>query len=122
MTGWGIRTLYQTPGNDGSPGRRGRAMALVLGVALAALIGRWAWELGGPVAAVAAAAVYALDPNFLGHAALVKNDVGISLAYLAASYARGRPGGGWGGARRRGSPSPRRRRWALNSPACCWPR
>lgn len=88
MTAFGIDVLYHTPGNDGIElVRRGRMMALILGVALAALIGRWAWELGGIVACVAATWMYSLDPNFLGHAALVKNDVAIAFAYAAASYA-----------------------------------
>jgi hypothetical protein len=72
--------------------RRARKMALVWGVALAALIGWWAWELGGPVAAVAATFLYCLDPNFLGHAPLAKNDVVSAFCYLAAAYALWRAG------------------------------
>jgi hypothetical protein len=85
---WAVQTLYQTPGNDGiALVTRGRFMALILGVALAVLIGRWAWRLGGAAAAVAATYIYCLDPNFLGHAPLVKNDVAFALAYFAAAYA-----------------------------------
>ena len=85
---WDIRLLYRTPANNGiEVVRRGRIMALVLGVALAVLIGCWAGRLGGPVAAVAATFIYCWDPNFLGHAALVKNDVAIALLYLATVYA-----------------------------------
>jgi 4-amino-4-deoxy-L-arabinose transferase-like glycosyltransferase len=93
LTAWDVRVIYETPGNDGiAIVRRARAMALILAVALAALIGRWAWELGGPVAAVTATALYCLDPNFLGHGALVKNDVAITFAYLAGAYALWRVG------------------------------
>jgi hypothetical protein len=61
-----------------------------LGAALGALIAWWTWQLARPVGSAAAAvagtvalAAFALDPNFLGHSPLVKNDVPISLAFLA---------------------------------------
>jgi hypothetical protein len=85
---WCVQTLYRTPGNDGiALVERGRVMALILGVLLAILIARWAWQLGGPAAAVAATFLYCLDPNFIGHAPLVKNDVAFTLFYLAGAYA-----------------------------------
>jgi len=88
-----VTTLYHTPGNDGiALVNRGRVMALILGVVLAAMICIWAWQLGGPIAALAATFVFCLDPNFLGHAPLVKNDVGFTLAFFAASYALWRVG------------------------------
>ena len=93
LTAYHLDALYHTPGVNGeSIVRQARAMCLILGVALAALIAYWAWELAGPVAAVVAAFVYCLDPNFLGHAALVKNDVAVTLAYLGAAYAIWRAG------------------------------
>jgi|GEM_PF-309200 len=93
QTAFAVHTLYQTPGNDGLEiVRRGRMMALLVALALAGLIGKWAWELGGGVCAVAAMSLFCLDPNFLGHGPLVKNDVAITLAYLAAAYALWRCG------------------------------
>jgi hypothetical protein len=90
---WCVQTLYRTAGNDGiALVNRGRAMALVLGVILAILIGRWAWKLAGPTAAVAAMLLYCMDPNFLGHAPLVKNDVAFALLYFATAYAIWRAG------------------------------
>jgi hypothetical protein len=90
---WDVKMLYRTPANDGFEiMRRARMMSLLLGVALAALIGRWAWRLGGAAAAVAATFVYVWDPNFLGHAPLVKNDVPTALAFLAGAYAIWRVG------------------------------
>src|ERR1700722_377526 len=72
---WCVNTLYRTPGNDGiALVARGRAMALILAVALAIVIARWTWRIGGPIAAVAATFLYCLDPNFLGLGPLVKND------------------------------------------------
>lgn len=52
-----------------------RAVVLLVGCVLGALIGVWAWKLGGAVGALVACGLFAADPNFLGHAALVKNDV-----------------------------------------------
>jgi hypothetical protein len=83
---WGFShdTLYSTPGNDAvAIARTARAMMAVIGVALGGLAAWLAWRIGGPVAGVAAAALFALDPNLAGHAPLVKNDVAMSLVYLA---------------------------------------
>ncbi|HUB26762.1 MAG TPA: hypothetical protein VL992_15155 [Tepidisphaeraceae bacterium] len=88
LSAWTNLILFHTPGVDAlAIIERGRIMSLLLALTLAALIGRWAWQLGGSIAAIAATALYCLDPNFLGHGALVKNDVPIALAYLAAAYA-----------------------------------
>jgi hypothetical protein len=90
---WDVQMVYRTPENDGfAIMRRARIMALACGIALAGLIGWCAWQLGGAPAAVAATFVYVWDPNFLGHAPLVKNDVAMSLAYLAGAYAVWRVG------------------------------
>jgi hypothetical protein len=59
-----------------------RLRMLFLGVVLGAGIAWWAWRLGGPVAGAVAAAGFCLDPNFLAHSPLLKNDVAISLAFL----------------------------------------
>jgi hypothetical protein len=72
--------------------RRGQIMCLILGVILALLAGRWAWDLGersggGLVPAIAATGLICFDPNFLGHAPLVKNDVASALCFLACAYA-----------------------------------
>ena len=90
---WVVPTLFRTPGNH--PDRfiaRSRAMMLLLGVALGAVIALWARQLAGPVAMVAATALYALDPNFLAHAPLVKNDVPLALLGFALAYATWRAG------------------------------
>lgn len=71
---------------------RARVMCLILGVALALLIARWAWELGGTIPCIAATFLYCLDPNFLGHAALAKNDVPCALFYAATAYAAWKAG------------------------------
>jgi hypothetical protein len=90
---WVVQTLYRTPGNDPiAVVNSARVMALILGVGLAVCIAVWAWQLAGPAAAAAAAFLYCLDPNFIGHAPLAKNDVGFTLAYLAAAYAMWRLG------------------------------
>ena len=80
-----VRTLFQTPGNDGVGFiQRSRFMMLLVPVLmLGPLVAWWGWKLGGPIAAVGATLMLALDPNFLAHGALVKNDVPISFVMLA---------------------------------------
>jgi hypothetical protein len=90
---WCVQTLYRTPGNDAIAFvQRSRAMMLVFGPILGAMIGWWAWRLGGATAAVVATALFCLDPNFLAHAPVVKNDVMFSAALLGLSYALWRSG------------------------------
>src|SRR3982750_2234283 len=53
----------------------------------------WAWKLAGRIGAFAATACYALDPNFIGHASLVKNDVPLALVtvgLMCAIWSAGR--------------------------------
>ena len=77
------QVFYYTPGND--------AVGMLLAQARIANADSsawssepasawWAWRLNGPVAAAISVAVFSFDPNFLGHAPLVKNDVPIALA------------------------------------------
>ena len=79
------RTLFQTPENDGVAFvQRSRLMMLLVPVLmLGPLVAWWGWELGGPIVAVGATLMLALDPNFLAHGPLVKNDVPISFVMLA---------------------------------------
>ncbi len=89
------RTLFQTPGNDGVRFiQRTRLMMLLAAVLmLGPLIAWWGWKLGGAGVAVGATLMFALDPNFLAHAPLVKNDVPMSLVMLllaASTWAVGR--------------------------------
>jgi hypothetical protein len=85
---WTTVTLYDTPGLDADAFlARSRAMMLVLAVALGAAIATWAGQIAGGAAAVVAAALFAIDPNFLAHAPLVKNDVTIALVMFAMVWA-----------------------------------
>ncbi len=78
---WGVTTLYRTPANDPVRLIRNcRAMMLLVALLLGACIARWAWHLGGAVAGIGATAFYALDPNFIAHGSLMKNDVAFSLS------------------------------------------
>jgi len=75
--------LYSTPGVDADTLLRGgRARMILLGVVLGAMIGWWAWRVAGPLAAMVATAFFCLDPNFLAHTPLIKNDVAVTLAFL----------------------------------------
>jgi len=93
--GWELanRTLFQTPGNDGAAFiNRSRFMMVLLGCGLGIILTIWAWQIGGPMAAMITAGLYSLDPNLIGHAGLVKNDVALGLMLLAVFHACWRAG------------------------------
>jgi 4-amino-4-deoxy-L-arabinose transferase-like glycosyltransferase len=76
--------LFETPNIDpDSVLFDARLHMLPLGILLGILIAWWAWRLAGPIAAVVAAAAFSLDPNFLAHSTLVKNDVPLTLLLTA---------------------------------------
>jgi hypothetical protein len=90
---WSVTAMYATPGVDADAFlARSRAMMLVPGVLLGVAIGWWAGQIAGGVAAIAATALFAFDPNFLAHAPLVKNDVTMALVMFAMVWAAWRCG------------------------------
>ncbi len=90
---WSSRTLFGTPGVDGAAFiNRARAMMLLLGLGLGAMIAFWTYKLAGSVAAIVALTLFCFDPNFLGHAPLVKSDVAFSLALFSLAFASWRLG------------------------------
>ncbi len=90
---WGVTTLYRTQGNDPVGFiNRCRAMMLIVAVAAGGLIAYWSWKLGGGVAAVVATALFAFDPNFLAHSALMKNDVAFAFSLLLLAWTLWRAG------------------------------
>ncbi|HEY1629600.1 MAG TPA: phospholipid carrier-dependent glycosyltransferase, partial [Tepidisphaeraceae bacterium] len=93
-----VDTLYHTPGTDADAFlNKSRMMFIIVGVALGALTAIWSWQLAGIAAAVIATAFFALDPNFMAHTALVKNDVMLSffMAGLAMALWRFGRRGTW---------------------------
>ena len=92
LTPWWQRTLYDPANDVESLVQRSRAMALIIGVALGVMIAWYAWRFSGSLAALIATCLFALDPNFLAHAAVVKNDVAATLIFLALAYALWRAG------------------------------
>ncbi|HYV18942.1 MAG TPA: hypothetical protein VFC25_07925 [Verrucomicrobiae bacterium] len=66
---------------------RARLMMLVVAVALGGLVVLFGWRLGGPVAALVATALFALDPGLIGHASLVKNDIALAFVTLLLAFA-----------------------------------
>jgi 4-amino-4-deoxy-L-arabinose transferase-like glycosyltransferase len=90
-----VAFLYRTPANVPLLERffaRQRDMMLLVALGLGVVIVWWARKLGGKVAAMTAATLFALDPNFLAHGSLVKNDVALSLVMLALALAVWRAG------------------------------
>ena len=59
---------------------------LVLGGALLALIGWWAYRLWGPRATVLALALTSLEPNLVAHSSLVTTDIGAALFIFLTVY------------------------------------
>jgi hypothetical protein len=88
-----VPTLFRSPQTNAQALiLRGRIMMLILAVALGALIAWWSWRSGGSVAAVVATAAFALDPTFLAHGPLIKNDVALALTLLGLAVAVWRAG------------------------------
>ncbi|WP_428938008.1 phospholipid carrier-dependent glycosyltransferase [Fontivita pretiosa] len=99
---YSVHVLYGWRGNNGDAFiQKSRFMFVPVGMGLGGLIGWWAWRIAqqrhgaayagaGAAAGFLATALLALDPNFLAHSALVKNDVMLSLlmASLAAALWR----------------------------------
>ena len=82
-----VDTMSRTPGNDGEAMvQRARGLMLVLGAVLVAVTFGWARAAGGAVAGALAGALVAMDPNFLSHAALMKNDVPFTLLVAATLW------------------------------------
>lgn len=65
----------------------GRYPILLLGLILGAVTARWAKELFGWKAAIAALALHALSPNLLANAALATTDLPVAAFYVFTLYA-----------------------------------
>jgi hypothetical protein len=63
-----------------------RLVNLLLGAALAALAGWWAYRLWGGAAGVVALALACFDPTLVAHASLITPDVGLALFATLALY------------------------------------
>jgi hypothetical protein len=100
---WQMQMLYRTPGNDGAAFvNHYRAVMLCIAVGMGAFLAAFVWRAAIAIgatpaaaggAAVLSSALLALDPNFLAHAPLMKNDVASAFAMLvtvAATWSAGR--------------------------------
>ena len=92
--GRAVQTEAFTDGRDfvfGNGGDRvlfpARMAAMVFTLALALLLYRVGRRLFGWIAGLFALALFVFDPNFLANGALVTTDVGMTLMFLAATYA-----------------------------------
>lgn len=85
---WVEDLLYHVPGHEPAELINGSRMAMAtLGAVIVALACVIAWKLAGPIAAIGAGVLLALDPLLLGHAPLVKNDVAMTLMMLLLTAA-----------------------------------
>ena len=64
----------------------GRYASLALGLALAALVCRWAGELFGREAGLAALFIITFDPNILAHSSLLTTDIAVTCLMCVACY------------------------------------
>jgi hypothetical protein len=85
---YAMNNLYRTEGNNAEELiQESRRMFVILGVLLGALLACWSWKLAGPLAALVTTALFAFDPNFLAHSAIVKNDVMLTLCFATMAMA-----------------------------------
>jgi hypothetical protein len=84
--GFADRLLWNSSAPVGAVIFAARVPVMWLTLILAALVARWARELGGAWAGVLAMALLVLDPNVLAHGRLATNDVGLACATVAACY------------------------------------
>jgi hypothetical protein len=81
-------TLYgQTGLNSDALIQRSRAVFVAVAIALGVVVATWSWQIGGKWAAVISLAFFCFDPNFIAHAAVIKNDVAVSLCILLLALA-----------------------------------
>jgi hypothetical protein len=102
--GWGLG-YYFTQANAAryqSLYVRGRSMIVLLSLVAAGVMAKWAFDLYGSGAALAALALFALSPSLLAHGHLVTLDMAGTLGFLLSLYAN------W---RLLESPTPRRAIW-----------
>jgi predicted membrane-bound dolichyl-phosphate-mannose-protein mannosyltransferase len=64
----------------------GRLPGLLMGAAIVALVGWWAYRLWGPGAAVLGTALAAFEPNLVTNACLITTDVGSALFIFLTMY------------------------------------
>jgi hypothetical protein len=64
-----------------------RIPIIFLGLLMAAVIGRWAWELYGLRSAVLALALVAFSPTLLAHTSLATTDIGCAAFFVGTLYA-----------------------------------
>ena len=86
----GHRFLFGVGNDPESMLRRGRAMTLLLTLALGVAVYAWSRHLFGRVGGFVSLTLYAFNPHVLAHGALMTSDVAASLFFLVALRAIGR--------------------------------
>ena len=80
-------TMYKSGNDEQRVLNASRAVCTTIGVVLGVLVAWWSYRLAGSIAAIAATTLYALCPNFLAHASIVKNDVPLACVMLGLMLA-----------------------------------
>jgi hypothetical protein len=83
----GYRFLYETGNDPASMLRRGRAMVLLLALALGVTVYSWSRELFGAAGAFVSLTLCCFCPHLLAHGSLITSDVAAALFFLLASGA-----------------------------------
>ena len=78
--------LYNSPPSADQILALSRFPNLLLGAALVALTGWWAYRLWGNHAAILAVALASLEPNLVAHSSLITTDVGVTLFIFLTVY------------------------------------
>jgi hypothetical protein len=89
MNHWSLGYLFMQRNADAYQSLfvRGRAVIVLLALALGGLLYRWASELYGRAAGVAAVALFAFSPDLLAHGHLVTLDLAGALGFTLTAYA-----------------------------------
>jgi hypothetical protein len=85
--GFADRLLWETDADPQAMVFATRVPVMWLTLVMAALVYRWARDLGGPWAGLLSLGLAVLDPNLLAHGRLTTNDMGLACTALAAVYA-----------------------------------
>ena len=84
---WRLANIWLYRLNDSKPMfRAGRVPTLLLGLAAGVVVFLWSRELWGASGAAASTILFAFDPSFIAHSALITTDVALAAFSIATLY------------------------------------